>query len=213
MRAVIFANGLLSDPDRARAAIRPNDLLIAADGGSAHFLTLGLNPHVLIGDFDSLSETDLERMASRGVEIIRHPAHKDFTDLELALQYAEARGVEEIWVYAALGARWDHTLANLLLPAAAALQKSCIVLIDGPHEIRLIRSGETLEVHGKQGDILSLIPLGGDAHGVSTADLEYPLTGETLFFGGTRGVSNVFLRDAASVRLERGLLLCVVIHA
>jgi thiamine pyrophosphokinase len=209
---VIFANGLLSDPDRARAAIRPDDLLIAADGGSAHFQALDLTPHVLIGDFDSLSETDLERLGSRGVEILRHPAHKDFTDLELALQYAERREAGEIWVYAALGARWDHTLVNLLLPAAADLQKSRIVLIDGPQEIRLIHSGESLEVHGKTGDILSLIPLRGDAHGVTTEDLEYPLFGETLFFGSTRGVSNVFLRDAASVRLERGLLMCVVIH-
>ena len=212
MRAVIFANGLLSDPDRARAAIRADDLLIAADGGSAHFLALDLTPHVLIGDFDSLNKTDLEQLQSRGVEIIRHPAHKDFTDLELALQYAEGREAEEILVYAALGARWDHTLANLLLPAAADLQKSRIVLMDGAHEIRLIRSGESQEVHGKRGDILSLIPLGGDAHGVTTADLEYPLSSETLYFGGTRGVSNVFLRDAASVRLERGQLLCVVIH-
>jgi thiamine pyrophosphokinase len=209
---VIFANGVLSDPQGARAAIRPGDLLIAADGGSAHFLALGLTPHVLIGDFDSLDESDLERLQSRGVEIIRHPAHKDFTDLELALQYAEGREAEEIRVYAALGARWDHTLANLLLPAAADLQKSRIVLIDGPHEIRLIRSGETLAVQAKRGDTLSLIPLGGDAHGVSTANLEYPLSGETLFFGGTRGVSNVFLSNIASVRLEQGLLLCVVIH-
>jgi thiamine pyrophosphokinase len=209
---VIFANGLLNDPDRARAAIRPDDLLIAADGGSAHFQALDLTPHVLIGDFDSLNETDLERLGSGGVEIIRHPAHKDFTDLELALQYAERRGAGEIWVYAALGARWDHSLVNLLLPAAADLQKSRIVLIDGQHEIHLIRSGERLEVHGKAGDILSLIPLRGDAHGITTEDLEYPLSGETLFFGGSRGVSNVFLRDAASVRLERGVLLCVVIH-
>jgi thiamine pyrophosphokinase len=212
LRAVIFANGLLSDPSGIHAAIQPGDLLIAADGGSSHFMTLGITPHVLIGDFDSLNESDLERLQAGEVEIIRHPAHKDFTDLELALQYAEGRGAEEIWVYAALGARWDHTLSNLLLPAAAHLQKCRIALIDGPQEIRLIRGGETLEVHGKRGDILSLIPAGGDAHGVTTANLEYPLAGETLFFGGTRGVSNVFLEEAASVRLERGLLVCVVIH-
>ena len=212
MRAVIFANGQLSSPQASRSALRPGDLLIAADGGSHHCLSLGLVPDVLIGDFDSLDEAELAGMQASDVEMIRHPVHKDFTDLELALKYARQRGAQEILVFAALGARWDQTLANLLLPAASDLQESLIVLMDGPQEIRLLRGGETLEVQGQPGDTLSLVPLGGDALGVTTGHLEYPLDGETLFFGATRGISNVFLSKTALVRLEAGLLLCIVIH-
>lgn len=212
MRAIIFANGHLNDPQASRSVIQPGDLLIAADGGSRHCLSLGLLPDVLIGDFDSLDEADLARMQASGVETIRHPAHKDFTDLELALQYARERGAQEILVFAALGARWDQTLANLLLPAASGLREANIVLVDGPQEIRLLRGGETLKVQGLPGDTLSLIPLGGDALGITTGQLEYPLEHETLFFGATRGVSNVFTGETASIQLEDGLLLCVVIH-
>jgi thiamine pyrophosphokinase len=210
LRAIVFANGILSDPASARALIQPGDLLIAADGGSRHLQQIGLIPAVLIGDFDSLEEAELDRYRAAGVEIIQHPAQKDFTDLELALQYAQRRGAGEIWVLAALGARWDQTLANLLLPASRELASCRIALIDGPQEIRLVRSGDILEVRPPRG--YSHLSCWGDALGVTTQNLEYPLRGETLVFGETRGVSNVLLGERASVQLERGLLLCVVIH-
>ncbi len=87
-----------------------------------------------------------------------------------------------------------------------------IRLLDGSQEVFLLRCGESAEVTGSPGDTVSLIPLGGDAQGVTTSGLEYPLTGETLAFGATRGVSNVLLGESATVHLESGLLLCVVIH-
>lgn len=212
MRAVVFANGLISNPEGVRVFLQPGDLFIAADGGSRHALALGITPDILIGDFDSLEEEEVVHIESLGAEIIRHPAQKDFTDLELALQYAQERGAGEVLVFGALGARWDQTLANLLLPATASLQSCRIALFDGMQEIRLIRGGETLQVHGQSGDTLSLIPLVGDAHGVTTQGLEYPLHHETLLFGATRGISNVLLEETASITLEEGLMLCVVIH-
>ena len=212
MRAIIFANAALQEPELARADMQPCDLLIAADGGALHFRRLGLTPAILIGDFDSLDAAGLEEFRAAGTEIIRHPARKDYTDLELALRYALEQGAEEILVLAALGQRWDQTLANLLLPAAAELAPVRISLMDGPQEILLLRNGGQLEVRGRPGDTVSLIPLGGDARGVTTHHLEYPLSQETLLFGSTRGISNVLLAATARVTLQEGLLLCVIIH-
>ena len=212
LRTVIFANGKMSDPAQARAQVKKGDLLIAADGGALHCLELNLVPDLVIGDFDSLQQEDLEILESRGAEIIRYPARKDYTDLELALQHAVQRGAENILVIAALGARWDQTLANLLLPAASLLQDTRVSLIDGPQEIHLVRGPERLELAGKQGDTVSLIPLGSSADKVTTQGLEYPLNGETLDFGSTRGISNVMLGESASIELQQGLLLCVIIH-
>jgi len=64
-------------------------------------------------------------------------------------------------------------------------------------------------LEGRRGDTLSLLPLAGDAHGVTTDGLEYPLHGETLHFAATRGVSNTMLGTTATVRLTRGMLLVV----
>jgi len=211
-RAVIFANGVLDHPESARHALRPDDLVIAADGGARHCRQLGLQPAILIGDFDSLDESELAFLQAGGTEVIRHPQRKDYTDLELALRHAHSIGIENVLVFAALGRRWDQTLANLLLPAASDLVGMSIRLEDGPQEVMLLRGPGQLRLQGQSGDTVSLIPLGGDAQGVSTDGLEYPLLGETLYFGATRSLSNVLLGELAEVGLREGLLLCVVIH-
>ena len=212
MRAIIIANGELRDAEEARSLVRTGDLVIAADGGGYHCRKLGITPDILIGDFDSIAPKELDAWAHQGVQIIRHPARKNYTDLELALRHACDQGADEILVLAALGLRWDHTLANLLLPVSSELQGCTITLLDGKQEIRLLKGGETLNVRGNPGDTLSLIPLNGDVQGVSTDKLEYPLKSETLHFGSTRGVSNVLIQNSATVKLEQGWLVCILIH-
>jgi thiamine pyrophosphokinase len=212
LKAVVFANGILSDPQKSLSYIRPDDILIAADGGAAHCQALGLTPDVVIGDFDSLEPGQLESLKASGAEIIRHPARKDFTDLELALEHAKNIGATQILVMAALGNRWDQTLANLLLPAAKSFSSVDIRLIDGPQEILLVKTGQKVVIHGRAGDIFSLIPLYGDARGITTQGLEYPLENGTLLFGSTRGISNVLVGDKAEIILQEGLLIGVLIH-
>jgi len=208
LRAVIFANGGYTH----LYPLLPDDLIIAADGGARYCLELGLIPHLVVGDFDSLDPASLQMLEQAGVELLRYPERKDFTDLELALQQSRQRGADEILVLAALGGRWDQTLANLLMPASQTLCCTRVTLIDGKQEIHILRDGERLELHGSTGDTVSLIPIKGDSIGVSTHGLEYPLVCETLFFGSTRGVSNVLLEEPAWVSLQNGLLMCVLIH-
>ena len=190
MRAVIFASGVLNHLPDARTIMRSDDLVIAADGGARHCLSLGITPSFVIGDLDSLRNDDLNALRIAGAKIIRYPTKKDQTDLELALRLAIDLGASEILVLGALGARWDMSMANILL-----------------------RGGEKLTFHGRKGDILSLIPLGQDACGVTLHGLEYPLKDGILQFGATRGISNVLLEERAVVYLKQGLLLCIHIRS
>jgi len=212
LRAIVFANGALNDPEPELDQVQPEDLLIAADGGLRHIRALGRQPDVIIGDLDSVEPEAVATLEAAGVEIQRYPARKDFTDLELALLLARERGADDILVLGALGLRWDMTLANLLLPAAARLAPARVRLIDGWQEISLLQAGRQVSLRGRAGDTVSLIPLSGDAHGVITHGLEYPLRDETLLFGATRGISNILLADEAHINLREGLLLCIVIH-
>ena len=213
MRAVIFANGVFSHPEIDRARLRPDDWLIAADGGARHCQTLGLTPAVLIGDFDSIKNQERQTLEQQGVAVVPFPKNKNETDLELALRYAVEGGVNEVLILAGMGSRWDQSLANLLLPVIAELSDVQIRLIDGPQEAVLVRDGETLKLLGQPGDKVSLIPLGGDAYGVTTHGLEYPLQDDTLYFGATRGVSNVLLDEEATIHLDRGIMACFIIHS
>jgi thiamine pyrophosphokinase len=203
---VIFANGPIPDQQAINDHLQADDRLIAADGGARHCLTLGLQPAVVIGDFDSLEKSEIETLREGGAEMVRHPRAKDQTDLEIALRYAVSDGAEHILIFGGLGGRWDQTLANLLLPALPDLAGTRIWLIDGPSRATILRSGEELQFDGHPGDLVSLVPLGGSAHGVSTRDLEYPLNGETVTFGSTLAISNTMLQKSALVGIESGTL-------
>ena len=208
-RAIIFANGKLNPPYPPPDNFLPNDWFIAADGGARHCRNLGIQPNTLIGDFDSLGAKEIDQLQTSGVQIIRYPAQKDQTDLELALLFAAELGVEEIMVYGALGARWDMTLANLMLLTHPKLQACNLSLIDGGQTIRLLRGRQHMTIQGQSGDTVSLIPLSPEVSGITTHDLEYPLDYGSLTLGSPRGVSNVMLNDQCQIDLETGLLAIV----
>jgi len=211
-RAILFANGEMLPGTTLSPAWLPADLVIAADGGTRHCLALGLRPEVIIGDFDSLEPGLLARLEDEEVTLLRYPAHKDETDLELAFLHALHSDIDEIIVLGALGARWDMTLANLLLPAQPRFSALQVRFFDGNQEISLLRGGQSLALHGQPGDTLSLVPLCGGASGITTQGLEYPLDNEALPFGSPRGVSNVLLGREAQITLSDGLLACMHIR-
>jgi thiamine pyrophosphokinase len=158
---------------------------------------------------DSLSDVDQAALAARGCRFIEHPRAKDETDLELALTHAAEEGAKEIIVLGALGGRLDHTLANLLLLTVPALVGVSVRIASGEEEVLVLRSGEKITLQGGPGDLVSLLPLGGDAHGVRTRGLAWALHGETLQFGFSRGVSNKMMASTASVEVDAGYLLVV----
>lgn len=210
-RAIIFANGQLANLPTAQALLQPDDLIIAADGGSRHCLALGLTPYLLIGDLDSTPPEVVESLQAAGTHVLRHPIRKDQTDLELALDWAIKHEVTDILVIAALGGRWDQTLANLLLPTLPAYKDVHIRLVDDAQQISALRGPGTLSLTGAIGDTVSLIPVGGPAVGVTLTGLEYPLFNATIQLGSTLGISNVLTQPVAHVELYQGRLICVLI--
>ena len=192
----------------------PGDRVIAADLGARHALAWGWPLHLLVGDLDSLPAGDAAAIRASGTPVITVPAAKDETDLELALAHALAEGARRIVICAALGGRTDHLLANVLLLARPDLAGLDVSIADGPETVRLLRGPAApkrrptrLVLHGAAGDLLTLLPLGGDAIGVTTHGLRYPLCDESLFLGQARGASNVFVAEEAEITLRRGMLL------
>jgi thiamine pyrophosphokinase len=209
-RAVIFVNGTLADADAVNQRLRPDDWLVAADGGLNVMKSIGLHPHLLIGDLDSVNPSDVIELQSAGVEIRKYPVEKDETDLELALLVAASAGYKSIWLVAALGGRLDQTLANINLLLLPELADRDVRLFDGMEEVFLIRDKVT--IHGQPGEIVSLIPLQWPVTGITTRGLKYPLKGETLYPERSRGISNCLQGKTARVQVESGGLLCIHTH-
>lgn len=207
MRAIIIAAGSADRDSSWERWVRDGDWIIGADGGAAQALDWGLLPHVVVGDMDSLPGASRAILGARGSLFIEHPRAKDETDLELALRYAVQQGAEEIVILGALGGRIDHTLANMLLLTLPILEGILVRIVDGNGEVLLVRSGETVTFQGSPGDLVSLLPVGGDVLGVTTAGLAWALRGDRLRLGFSRGVSNQMMAHEARVEVEQGFLL------
>jgi thiamine pyrophosphokinase len=205
--AIVLAGG-----DRAPAALRSQlpraDLVIAADGGLAQAAALGLTVDVVVGDFDSVTSEDLAAAERAGTATERHPAAKDHTDLELAVIAARDRGATRVVVVGAWGGRIDHELANLLLLGSDAHAALALEAIDERGRVIAVR--DSCEISGAPGDLVTLLAVGGPATGVRTSGLRYPLHGETLAPGSSRGVSNELAESTATVSVATGVVLVAV---
>lgn len=210
MRAIVFANGVIADYTTLQSLVQPDDRLICADGGTAHCLRIGRQPHVIIGDLDSIDAAQLETMVASGVEIEEYAPEKNQTDLELALERAIADGAQEIVLVGALGGRLDQMIANLLILAQRAWPVP-IRIVDGDQIAQVMRGGETLTLHGAVGSTVSAIPLSDTVTGITYTGMKYPLTDHTLHMGSTRGISNEMLDTTATVTIRTGLLMIVQI--
>ena len=206
-RIIIFANGELPDLSKARSLLQKDDYIICADGGTRHAIALQLRPDLIIGDMDSAEQEKLRMFKEEDVLIELFHHDKNETDLELAINRAIELRPARVVIVAALGGRLDQTIANITLLTDHRLSDFNIRLDDGIEEVFLCR--DQVEIHGRSGDIVSLIPWLGAVTEVATTNLKWPLRKETLYPDKTRGVSNEMIGDSASVSIGSGLLLVV----
>ena len=203
--AIIFAAAPVSPSPRLASRLNSleNPWVIAADGGAAAALAFGFAPTLLIGDLDSIEQSTLERL--RGVPIEPYPRDKNATDGQLAIERAlQFQPAEFVLVGFLGGPRLDQELANVMLLTRLTVPT---VVLDERNEARLLRAGEHHSWRPEPREVVSLLPILGDASGVRTSGLRWPLQGETLRFGETRGVSNEPVGQAVRVSIDVGVLL------
>jgi len=210
--ALIVADGDLPSRAALDRLLEPagQRLVVAADGGALKAEQAGLRPHVVVGDADSLSPAEIERLRAADVEVVVHSPAKDHSDTELAVREAISRGASSVLIVGAFGGRRiEHTLANVLLLATPDLAAHNIRLADEASVLRVLTGPARLEVEGEAGDYVSLLPLTELVSGVATDGLAYPLVDAQLFQGPTRGLSNELIGTTASVSVATGRLAVV----
>ena len=185
------------------------DLVVGADGGARHAAALGRPLDLWVGDGDSIGEDELAAIEATGIPVRRSPVDKDESDTELALLAALDAGPAQITILGALGgARLDHELANVWLLGHPRLTGCDVRLVDAAVRMRLVGPGRA-DLGGRIGDLVSLLPFAGDAGGLTTEGLRYPLRDERLRSGPSRGLSNVRVSSDASLTVGSGRILVV----
>lgn len=210
--ALIVADGdVPARPAVERLLGAAPELVLAADGGALKAEAIGYPASVVVGDADSLAPEQVARLRASGTEVVVHPAAKDESDTELALNEALSRGATRVVIVGAFGGkRLEHTLANILLLASERLAGRDILLADGASTLQVMHDAERLELTGEPGDYVSLLPLTEQVSGVSTSGLRYALAKETLHQGPARGLSNELTDASATIHVDQGRL--AVIH-
>jgi thiamine pyrophosphokinase len=188
-KAFISCSGELKSSARAKRAASNCDLLIAADGGTKHFVSLGLQPRIIIGNMD-FNTTDIWN-GEKSIVRIPYSPNKDKSDVEFAIEYALKQGCQEILLIGAVSGRLDYTLGNIA---------STLVAVD---------RSEKCILHGQVGTPVSLIPYGSGPFTVRTKGLKYSL-GDKSLHSATHGLSNELSLTEACVCVSNGILLVYI---
>ena len=204
MTACVFANGKLTYSKKIKEIVQTCNLIIGANGGSKHIATLGLKPHLLVGDMDSLTSPPWEN--DKNIERAVWPQDKNKTDTELAVDRAILSGCDKILLFGGLGGRIDHTLGNIEL---AVKYPGRIEILDDNGKLVALDSSKKHTLYGKPGSIVSIIPFGSLVTKVNSQGLKYELK-DLDMIPGTRGISNEMVGDTASIRFIYGILLVYI---
>lgn len=181
--------------------VAEDDYIIAADGGYAHVQALGLTPHCLLGDFDSLGYIPENAVV--------HPVKKDDTDAMLAVRRGLELGYRQFVLYGALdGPRLDHTVANLQLLHFLAANHAVGYLVGNTAAATVLQGGTARFDAGATG-YFSLFCLGAKATGITLEGGEYTLENGSLAPDFPLGVSNRFLGKPVRITVKEGAVLVI----
>lgn len=205
---VILGAGEILDYGRTASLVPAGSFVICADRGYLHCARLGLEPDLLVGDFDSLQKPP------EGIARISLDPRKDYTDTDHAVAEALARGCNRLLLCGMLGGRLDHTLANLSTLGACARRGANALLTDGVTDVHPLAAqpptGGELMIAPRAGCYFSLLSLVDACSGVTIDGGAYPLENYPLSSLEARAVSNEFCGVPVRVSMQRGVLLVVV---
>ncbi|HCF93918.1 MAG: thiamine diphosphokinase [Verrucomicrobiota bacterium] len=201
--ACVFCNGVLSDRIEVLRWARQADLLIGADAGAGHLRSLGLCPHAIIGDMDSIGEDPWQGDAT--IERVVYPVRKDRSDTELAIEWAIAHGADHVWLFGANGGRFDHVLGHCAL---LLRYPGRVAVWEAGFWVQALGAGQKTEIRTRAGSVISVFPMSNRPR-ISLHGMEYNLSEQTLDYA-THGLSNSVQQEDATIEVHEGVVLACV---
>ncbi|MBQ8731847.1 MAG: thiamine diphosphokinase [Oscillospiraceae bacterium] len=204
-RAVLFAASPEAVLPDCAAELARDALVIAVDGGLTLCRSAGIEPDLLLGDFDSLMEP-----LPADIPILRHPVRKDDTDIMLAIKHGIACGCRDFTLFGCFGGRFDHTFANISAMLYLRKQGCTARMLDGAADMYPLWGTDRVEGDPVNGGKLSLFPLSEQISGVCERGLSYLLEDAVLENCFPLGVSNAFIGERWSVSIAEGAAVVIV---
>lgn len=176
--------------------------IICADSGYTKCRALGVEPDLVLGDFDSSPVPDTD------AELIVLPSRKDDTDTFYAVKTAIARGYGDILILGGIGSRIDHTYENIITLNYCVDRAVKAVMINKNNKIRI--ADKSIDIYKSDGyEYFSIFALFDNCEGLTTRGTGYNLTDFTLTPDNLRTQSNYFAADTVSIKFNKGKLLII----
>ncbi len=206
MKALIITGGESPPPDFLKALALSADMVIAADSGYDTSLAADIDPELVVGDFDSLSDRGILSGLPAG-KVLGYPRDKDDTDTEIAIKAARRRGADILAIAGGGGGRLDHLVAILRL-----FERK-----DPPQEWHTQRessfylgAGKVASFSVNPGSLVSVFPLAVElCRGMASRGLQWPLEG-LAWERGYFGISNKSLGECVELRAGSSPLLVML---
>ena len=208
MKMILVAGGAVT-PEFLKRYCDPDDrrtCLVGIDAGVLRLEEAGLVPDVVIGDFDSVSPEERERIRKGYPQNLFLNPVKDDTDMEAAVRYAIEQRPEEILILGATGGRMDHTITNLRLLMLFAEADLQAYLLDEHSRIRILKRSATLYKNELYGPYVSLLPVSETVRDITLRGFKYPLEQASLEPFSSLGVSNELEEETGEIIFSQGLL-------
>ena len=200
-RCVIVGNAAINNYKKAKEYLRNDDFYVYCDGGLKHMVELGIKPDLIVGDFDSHENPNLD------VETIVLPCEKDDTDTCHALKVCIERGFTDFLFIGCIGERMDHTLGNVSLLIMLKEKGLKGVMVDDYSEICIVSNEECVD---DSFSFFSLLALSDSAEGIDIKNAKYPLENARIESGFQCGISNEVIKgQTARVSCKNGNLLLI----
>jgi len=208
MSVIIIGSGSNIDIDIFEFENSNIEYVICADGGLEKAENLKLVPNVIIGDMDSVNKVVLKKYLDMKIELVKYPAEKNYTDMELAIEYALEKGFKDIILIGATGSRLDHTFANILLIEAYYKKGIRVKIIDNNNIIQLITN--SMEIQNKRNYFASIVPITEFIEGLTLKGFKYPLNNVIVNRGSTLCISNQIISEKGIITLNKGTALLFI---
>jgi len=206
-RTIIILNGDVVPNTIFRKFYKKSDYIICADGGAKAAKHYNVLPNIILGDLDSITNSDLSFFRKKGVEI-RKITEQETTDFEKALMYVVECNLNNVVVFGATGDRPDHITNNLSVMKRYSKVLD-IKIIDRKFEIFYLK--KRFEREYKKNKVVSLLgfPV---ASGITIKGFKYKLDNESLEFGVREGTLNVSSSKKIMIEKKKGDLLVFLSH-
>ena len=182
-----------------------NKKIVCADKGADYCKNADIVPQVVLGDGDS-EQNSWSWAETQGATVIKYPTDKDFTDLQLALNYIVEEEKEAVLLVTGIwGGRFDH-LYSAIFSLANYAEKTIILAADEKEVLFFLPAGMNINIDFvEKPKYLSLLPLADESE-VTLLGTKWELEKDLVNIKNPYSISNEVIAEKVNIYIHSGFV-------